>query len=115
MKKLLLATSAALLLALSSGIAGASAADLKASTTASKVLKYTITLKVGQTYQLGSGRNYTYYKSGYAKDSFGVSSTGLVTAYNWNFQVQDWEDHGIINVVDANGNELEEVHVRITP
>ncbi|WP_025722338.1 hypothetical protein [Paenibacillus polymyxa] len=115
MKKLLMAASMVLLLSLSAGIA--SAAESTVAPTASKVLTYTITLKVGQTYQLGYnpsyGRHYTYYVSGYAKDCFWVSSNGMLTATNYNAQVMSWEDYGVVNVVDASGNEIEEVHVRI--
>ncbi|WP_179032887.1 hypothetical protein [Paenibacillus kribbensis] len=115
MKKLLMAASMVLLLSLSAGIA--SAAESTVAPTASKVLTYTVTLKVGQTYQLGYnpsyGRHYTYYISPNNQDYFGVSSNGMLTAYKYNYQIMPWEDHGVVNVVDASGNEIEEVHVRI--
>lgn len=115
MKKLLLATSMVLLFSVSAGVA--SAAESTVTSAATKAIEYTITLKVGESYQLGYnptyGRNYTYYIAPDNQDYFGVSRNGMLTAYKHNFQIMPWEDHGEVNVVDASGNHIERVHVRI--
>lgn len=121
MKKIILTISAAILLTASLGVASAAPATVSSQkvekVAINKLLKYKIYLKsgVGDSKQIATGRKYHYYVNEYAPGGpyFTVSSTGLVKSTDKRPNTIYDEACGTINVVDAYGNEIEEVDVVI--
>ncbi|MFS8215531.1 hypothetical protein [Paenibacillus polymyxa] len=78
-----------------------------------KELKYTVTLRPNETYQLGYGSGYWYYVLGEKKD-FTVSSRGLIEiSSNPTNITYDGAIAGEISVVDRFGDAVEVVTLKI--
>ncbi|MGG4344943.1 hypothetical protein [Paenibacillus lautus] len=120
MKKTILTISAALLL--TTGVGVASAAPIKSPTTPtttadfSTQASWTVTLKVGETYQLPYGKNYMYsaFPSNVVNVYFKVSSTGLVTALKAPFGLRPGEAVGAVGVWVNGGSDIGEFPIVIT-
>jgi uncharacterized protein YycO len=113
-RKLLLATSVLLLLSFGAVV---SAAPLNVSTTnefSTKEISWTVTLKVGETYQLPYGRNYKYYPyPNGGSPHFKVSSTGLVTALK-NPYLREGEPVDGVGIVQEGVKDIGEIFIVIT-
>lgn len=119
MKKSLLIGAAILTLSLSSGVASAAESAVTPTVTvndfSTQSISYTITLKVGETYQLPSGRNYKYYPSQYQDGGpyFTVYNNGLLTAVKYPWMLTPQENVGSVGIVDGNYNDIAEIFVKI--
>ncbi|WP_141694982.1 hypothetical protein [Paenibacillus kribbensis] len=117
MKKLLLAASMVLLLSLSAGVVNASAASSSTPAPQKEVFAkypiYTITLKVGQTYQLPYAYGYKYYNLG-GEGYFSIGIGGEVTALKAPLTERD-SLVGSVGILDKNLNEVAEVYIMIMP
>lgn len=117
-KKVLLVSSALLLFSLSSGVASAADTPIQTAVKAnafSELLTYQVTIKVGKTYQLPSGRNYKYYPFQYSNGDpyFRVSSSGLVRALK-NPHSPPGEAIGSVGVLQEGVRDIALVYIEIT-
>ncbi|MDT0124888.1 hypothetical protein Q9R46_19645 [Paenibacillus sp. RRE4] len=81
----------------------------------SNFLEYQVTLKVGETYQLPSGRNYKYQTFQYGSDGpyFSVSSTGFVRALK-NPYAAPGEAIGSVGIWQEGVRDIALVYIEIT-